>query len=306
MLLVSACSTPTVPPDAQARLDGGERTDAGDEDAGGRADAGGGDAGSDAGPGVGYECGVAPTIVTSLDFSDGESPAGWSQGAQDGGSLEFSDGYLHAGYPNVSDGQTYVWFSYDISALGTLEVFIEFDARMTSPHGFKFLKFFGESGDGYANTTVGLDYTGIDNGGMFSIGFGDGTNRENDTQQIIRLDGEAPELIGRSYGATAVVETPQGARFASSDWGTDWHHFRVRQRFNSGTSTETEVADGRVYLEIDGRVYVDAAGLFNRHYANGPLRAIGLCGWSQGDGGPFTVDYDNIVISTGCFADSAP
>ncbi|WP_198265651.1 hypothetical protein [sulfur-oxidizing endosymbiont of Gigantopelta aegis] len=48
-------------------------------------------------------------------------------------------------------------------------------------HGVKFLKIFSgrnanNTNSGYANTTFGLDYTGGDNGGMYQVSFGDGTN----------------------------------------------------------------------------------------------------------------------------------
>jgi hypothetical protein len=44
-------------------------------------------------------------------------------------------------------------------------------------------------------------------------------------------------------------------------------------------SAADEVADGAYYVEIDGQVYVDATGLFNRHWSNGPMIA-----WSSSVG----------------------
>lgn len=247
-------------------------------------------------------CSGAPAAVATTNFDDGSAP-GWDAGSQAGGSIDFSDGFLHAGYP-VATGEVYAWFSYDLRALGLTDLFIEFDARMPSQtkHGLKFLKIFGQDDGGYANTTFGLDYTGIDDGGLLAVSYGDGTSRSNDTQNIINLDGTERDLIGRS-SAVALVSTPQNAPFSSATWGTDWHHFRARIKFNSGSSADTEVADGAIYLEIDGQVYVDATGLFNRHFSNGPIDRVELTGWSQGDRGPFAIDYDNVVLSTGCFID---
>jgi hypothetical protein len=90
--------------------------------------------------------------------------------------------------------------------------------------------------------------------------------------------------------------------FPSTAWGTGWHHFRMHIKFNSGTSSSNEVADGEYYLEIDGKVYVDATGFFNRNPQNGPIGYVGFFGWAQDDPQPFDVWYDNIVISTGGFA----
>ncbi|MGE0327108.1 MAG: hypothetical protein AB7K71_02305 [Polyangiaceae bacterium] len=238
--------------------------------------------------------GQARTLLFSSDFSSG-APQGVSQGAQDGGGIDFSQGYLHASYP-FSSGGSYVWFSYaPPEPLADLSV--EFDARMPgNTHGLKFLKLFGVNNGGYANVTYGLDYTGIDNGGLIAVSFGDGSAESNDTAQIIRLNGNDPEYIGRSFGQATVL-TPQGKPFASTDWGTAWHHFVMRFRFNCGDSAENEVADGAIYLEIDGAVYVDAVGLFNRHWSNvRGIESIGLTGWSQGDGQPFDIDYDNLRV----------
>lgn len=57
------------------------------------------------------------------------------------------------------------------------------------------------------------------------------------------------------------------------------------------------MADGAIYRAIDGAVYVDAVGLFNRHWSNvREIESVSLTGWSQGDGDPFEIDYDNVAV----------
>lgn len=232
-------------------------------------------------------------------------------GAQLGGAITFSEdislnhngsgGSLKANYP-VSTGGVYAWSTYNIASHNTNNISLDFWAKMpNAKQGLKFIKIFGGNADGdhsnYANTTFSLDYTGIDPGGMYSVAFGDGTTISNDTQQIINLNGENPQLIGRSYGQ-AVISTPTGP-WRSSDWGTTWHHFRIRVKFNSGTSASNEVADGSCYLEIDGKVYVNATGLFNRHYSNTFIDRVEFFGWSQNGDTPFELWYDDIKITIG-------
>jgi hypothetical protein len=214
-------------------------------------------------------------------------------------------GALVGNYP-VATGGVYVWASYDISALETRDVYVEFWAKLPgAKQGFKFLKIFGGEIPGQIytnNTTFGLNYTGGNegNGAMYQVSFGDGRSPDNDTANVIFLDGSNPELIGRSYGK-ATVRTPQRDYFGPEDWGTDWHHFRVHAKFNSGTTAANEVNDGEYYVEIDGKVYVDATGLFNRHYSRGPIGAIAFFDWAQGGTEPFEIWYTDIRISTGGF-----
>lgn len=197
-----------------------------------------------------------------------------------------------------------MWASYNVSSLNTEDVYIEFWAKMPSQYkeGCKFLKIFGERSatTGNANTTIYTDYTGADYGAIRQIGFGDGSTLRNDSENVIDLSGANPQWIGRSYG-TAVVKTPQMSDFPSSAWGTEWHHFRVHIKFNSGTTMQNEVPNGEYYLEIDGKVYVDATGLYNRNPANGPINYIEFFGWAQKDPHPFQLWYDDIRISTGGF-----
>jgi hypothetical protein len=235
---------------------------------------------------------------------------GWLFGAQLGGAVSVSTdtgnnyagsfGSLKGSYP-VATGDVYVWGVYDISILATRDVYIDCWAKMpAAKQGLKFIKIFGADTGGVANTTFGLDYTGGDQGSMYQVSFGDGSSTYNDTQNAINFDSTSPEWVGRSYG-TATVLTPQHQRWASANWGSGWHHFRVRAKFNSGTTAANEVADGAYYVEIDGVVYVDAQGVFNRHYSNGPIDRVELFGWAQNGNAPFEVWYDNVKITTGGF-----
>lgn len=253
---------------------------------------------------------MASASITSASLA----PQGWTIGAQVGGSIGVqqtsspdSTGTIDAlegSYPSPPSGGQYMWADYSVADLNTEDVYIEFWAKMPSQYkgGCKFLKVFGErsSGRNTADTTIATDYTGADFGAIRQISFGDGTTPMNDSQNVINLKGTSLAWIGRSYG-TAIVKTPQMSVFPSSAWGTSWHHFRVHIKFNDGTTSQNEVANGEYYLEIDGKVYVDATGLYNRNPVNGPINYIEFFGWAQHDPGPFQLWYDDVRISTGGF-----
>jgi hypothetical protein len=214
---------------------------------------------------------------------------------------------LEGTYPVPGAGGQFVVASYNLASLQTEDVYIEFWAKMPgAKEGCKFLKIFGDrpAPNNYANMTFFTNYNGGDYGAIYQVIFGDGAVITNDGEHGINLNGSNPQAIGRSYG-TAKVLTPQMAPFSSTDWGTDWHHFRVHVKFNSGTTSQNEVPDGEVYLEIDGKVYVDATGLYNRNPANGPIHNIELFGWAQQDPQPFQLWYDNVRITTGGFMSQA-
>jgi hypothetical protein len=236
--------------------------------------------------------------------------SGWAIGAQNGGSVGVESTMgpngtivdaLEGVYP-AGDANQAAWASYNISSLHTEDVYIEFWAKMPAAKGgLKFVKIFGDrSNANYANTTFGPDYTGIQPGALLQVLFGDGTTVTNDGQNSIRLDGSDPRYIGRSYG-TAVVQTPQMSGFSAAAWGTGWHHFLIHVKFNSGTTAQNQVPDGEIFLEIDGKVYVDATGLYNRNPANGPIDVVELFGWAQNNPQPFQVWFDDVRISTGGF-----
>ena len=221
---------------------------------------------------------------------------------------------LEGQYPAVGPhGETSAYANFYLPSLGTEGIYIDFWAKMpAATEGFKFCKIFGVTSgtspsgtpyQGYANTTFGTDYTGIDPGGITQVSYGDGTSLDNDTQDVIRLGGQ-DQHIGVSAQQSnpindAIVLTPQMSYFTGADWGTGWHHFRIHVAFNTNTQGEP---NGAVYLQIDNKVYVNVSHLANRNPANGPISYIGFFGWAQTDPQPFNIWYDNIVISTGGWA----
>lgn len=231
----------------------------------------------------------------------------WRRGVQDGGSAEIqstctADDTMFGSYPIPgSPGASYVYASFYFDQEENIdELYVEFWAKMPeAKQGLKFVKVFGRKGDNgnVANTTFGVDYTGSNRGGIQEISFGDGSYLLNDTAQVIRLDGQQPYLIGRSYGV-AVVETPQASTFTPSDWSDEWHKFRIHLKFNSGTNKTNEVPDGAYYYEIDGKVYVRAEGVFNRHFTNLPIDHIGVFNWAQTGTSPFDLYYRDVRVST--------
>ena len=212
---------------------------------------------------------------------------------------------LEAQYPAVgASGMGGPWANFSVAALNTESVYLDFWAKMPNGiGGLKFCKIFGAQNDpvGYANTTFGPMWgSGSDLGSFLGAAFGDGSTTVNDDTNGIRFTGVSG-LLGRSYG-TATVLTPQLTNWWSTNWGTAWHHFRIHIKFNDGTTTANEVPNGAIYEEIDGKVYIDATGIYNRNPQNGPISFIGFFGWAQSDPQPFDVWLDNIVISTGGFA----
>ena len=257
---------------------------------------------------------TTPKTLVSLPSSFINTP-GWSVGAQNGGAIgvQATTGpngstvdALVGDYPVAGNGADYEWANYSVASLNTEDVYIEFWARMPgAKEGCKFVKIFGQNliQGSYANTTIATNYTGVDYGALWQVAFGDGTSVANDDQNVINLNGTYPQWIGRSYG-TAVVETPQMSNFSSADWGTGWHHFLIHVKFNSGTTSQNEVPNGEYFLEVDGKVYANATGLYNRNPADGPIDQIDFFGWAQGDPSAFELDYYDIRISTGGFMNS--
>lgn len=251
------------------------------------------------------------TSIPSTMFSE----PNWSIGAHKGGSVgvQATTGpggttvdAIEGSYPNQPSGGQYIWAFYNLAALKTEDIYIEFWAKMPGvKEGCKFVKVFGDlstynGSTGAANTTVETDFTSADYGAVRQISFGDGSTMSNDTQNTINLTGLYPQSIGRSYGIAKVL-TPQGHTFSSADWGTGWHHFKIHIKFNSGTTPQNEVPNGEYFLEIDGKVYVDATGLYNRNPGDGPINHIGFFGWAQTEPQAFQVWYYDIRISTGGF-----
>lgn len=263
--------------------------------------------------------GAATSTATTALASTAQSlstltPPGWSFSTLRGGSIGVAATAsptstanaeaLEGSYPLPGAGGQFILANYNLSSLQTEDVYIEFWAKMPGAKGgCKFVKIFGDhpvTTNSYADTTIATNYAGGDFGSIYQISFGDGAPLANDSQHAIWLDGTHPQSIGRSYG-TATVLTPQHSAFTSTDWGTAWHHFRIHVKFNSGTTSQNQVADGEYYLEIDGKVYVNATGLYNRNPANGPIHTVEFFGWAQSDPQAFQLWYDDIRISTGGF-----
>jgi len=254
-----------------------------------------------------FEAGVVPS-GPDLYFK-AESGATMSVSANKSLNYNGSVGSLRGAYPIAAgDGGYYLYATVGMPRKDISELFIEFKAKIPgNKQGSKFLKIFGQysSSTGYANTTFGLDYT---SGDMNAVSFGSGdldgrAQLANDTHNVILFNGDYPTWIGRSVNV-AKVSTPQKKAWRASDWGDGWHHFRFHLKFNTGTSVQTERADGKYYVEIDGKVYVDAKEVFNRHHLNGPIDRIELFGWSQNGTKTFEIWYDDLRITTGNFLDN--
>jgi hypothetical protein len=255
-------------------------------------------------------------VLLFEDFDDATLPTSLGLGAQAGGQVELSNDpaqtyggvgrSLRGGYP-LATGGVYVWGVANVAAEQTRDVWVRFRARMPSqsPQGLKFLKVFGGHDGGYANTTFGTDYTGEEAGSMRCVSFGDGTETENDTQNIILFDGTDASIAGRAVGRPGYSAlTPTHEVWHAADWGTGWHLFELHVKFNSGTTSEKEVNDGELFVRIDGKVYLDAKGLYNRHPSNPPIERVEIFGWAQGGTAPFELWYDNVEIAIGGFGDS--
>lgn len=257
--------------------------------------------------------------LTSLNFDDGviSSTGGWNIGSISGGKMDIvtdraltvgnSAGALRAYYP-ITTGAVYNWATFDLTKYNTREVYVEFDAKMPgATESIKFFKIFGQNKDGqYANTTFGISGDPGRKGSLTYIGFGDGTDTGNDVNNVINLNGEYPNWIGRSYGKASLYTV--GRDFHYTQWGTGWHHFKIRAKFNTATydyaakKCISEVNDGAYSLEIDGVKYVEATGLYNRHCSNLPIEKINFFDWGDGSSSAFTVWLDNVKISTGGFS----
>lgn len=260
------------------------------------------------------------TTLYSQDFVDSNIPSNWS--AYNGGSIELitdttqtyngSSGSMKCNYPHTGEigGGVFAVGNYDLSPycqLGaTNHVYIDFYSKMpNSKQGVKFCKIFGQNiGVGVANTTFGTDYNDNTTRGTFEYAaFGDGTFTDTDTANGVWFDGTNNSANGghgpgRSEGLPGYsVLTPQNVSWVRENWGTTWHRFQFYVKFNSGTTALNEIPDGETKVIIDGVTYVDAVGLFNRHYASGPMGSINLADYSQTGTAAFDVWYDSIRIS---------
>lgn len=263
---------------------------------------------------------LAPVVLLSqADFDDGLASPDWTPFTSATGSLDFSQGFARGVFPD-NDGSpaergTHVNMTHEIYVDGQdpdadiYEVFVQFDARMPlgALGGLKFCKVFGirtdsqgnvnnDSNPNFANTTFGLWYT---NGEFQAVSWGDGaTATNNDTNSIVSFNGTG-HVFNRADGLGVVATTPKGRYFDATDWGTDWHRFHLRVRFNSGTTAANETNDGLVEVYIDGELWARAENIYNRHYSNRGIYAVKLFGWTEGPNPSFTLDIDNVHVTTG-------
>jgi hypothetical protein len=250
------------------------------------------------------------STLISFDQFESSAPAYWTLGAVNGAtytrstdtSLNYagSSGSLRGQYPTLNDVGCYSGYEGDFGNT----MFVRFRAKMPSAHkdGLKFWKVFGGDGPGgVANCTFGLDYTGIERGGMMGIYYGDGTTANNDTQNGLLFTGEVT-TPNRSSG-TLQLNTPMGEYWGADRWGTDWHKFEFGVKFNSVTTSGNEVPDGEFIIKIDDELWLHATDLFNRHYSNPDIVKVEIFGHTNSSA-PFEICYDNIEVCTGAFGSS--
>jgi hypothetical protein len=252
--------------------------------------------------------GLVPTDVAGY-----EATTSWSHWGG-GASITQNGTFARGVYPDTTGSNANGGFALQLDeSLGIAEIYVQMDVRypLAAPakQGLKFLKFFGGDGNGTttfdsANFTFNPQY---DNGGKWDwVAFGDGATTGNDTSNAIFFGtvdnnpasaGYNASWIGRSFGSETVLR-PQGDGFQFDD---NWHTIKVIAKYNTGTTSGNEVANGRFYVEIDGLVYLDAQDFFNRHPTNPRyFKSLELFGWTQNTQG-FTIDYRNVQISTGGF-----
>jgi len=203
--------------------------------------------------------------------------------AQDGGTIKYEDNTVVANYP-AGDG-SFAWVVLPLN--GAQSAMVTFKARMSAIGGLKFVKFFSENIDGgYANVTFGIDYNSM-SGRIEQVAFGDGTSIENDSNNVINLNGQYPEWIGRSY-PNANVEVPNGV--TPSIVGETLHEYTMYVKFN-----DPGINNGECYLEVDGKLHCRATGLYNRNDENGNLDRVEFLGWTQNGKEPFAIEIRDIM-----------
>lgn len=255
--------------------------------------------------------GAVGSLIAGANFTDGQLiPASIMTGATWNSynpTRTIESGAMRLDYLGGVDVASAPALDITIADLNLNDVYVSFRSRMPGTKGgCKFVKWFGKNNGNYHNATFGTTYSpesGEANGDINRISFGDGSGTSGDTANFVQLKGGYPAGVGRAYPATASVLTPQEANFTGADWGTTWHEFKMRMRFNSGTSALNEVADGIFYLEIDGKVYANVTGIFNRHYSNSLyFDYIAFGGHAQSNPSDFQLYFDDIKVSVGGFA----
>lgn len=233
------------------------------------------------------------TILEQSDF-DGGVPNNWFVSTEKGGTIDFSQGFARGEYPiTAGNAGSHVNISIPVPD-GIDHIFIRVRVRYPGAMGgCKFIKVHGRDNDpvNYANATFGTE---VDTGNMIRVLYGaDG----GDASNFVNFSGTG-HLLGRADGIANVL-APQGQVFS---WDDQIHEISIECKFNDGTSEANEVPNGKFYVEIDGDVYMDATGLFNRNHQNGPIEKVTLFNAAQNDDNPFTIDFLFAAVSIGGFA----
>lgn len=254
--------------------------------------------------------GAVGSLIAVADFTDGQLVpssilAGTSWESYNP-TRSIESGALRLDYAGGVDVDSAPANQLNVADLNLNDIWITFRSRMPGAKGgCKFVKWFGKNNGNYHNATFGITYSpesGEQNGDIHRISFGDGSTASGDTAHFVQLKGGYPAGVGRSYPSTASVLTPMNKNFTVADWGTDWHTHKMRMRFNSGTTAGTEIPDGVFYWEIDGDVYANVTGIFNRHYSNSLyFDYIGFGGHAQSNPSNFQLYFDDIKVSIGGF-----
>jgi len=197
---------------------------------------------------------------------------------------------------------------FNAPSLALQDFYVEFKAKFQNGLGAcKFFKVGGINGNqNYANFTMQLEWFNPQapypqTAFISRIGFGDGAGTENDGNNVVEFVNTNPSWIGsRNYPYTVNDPNTSVTRTRNSNWvpvvGTVYD-FKVRIRYNSGTTALNEIADGIISVEIDGVEAVTASNMFNRHYTNGFLDKLDFFDWSQNNPTSFTLRYSSFKVS---------
>lgn len=249
-------------------------------------------------------------LLSRLDLSGGvptgDGPGLWGFGfLTDANLTVVNDGtntYLRGQYPvdsggSEGSGAPYIYGGYALPELHQ-EVYVTIYARMPGPYrqGCKFCKFFGQRlGSDYANTTFATDYSGTDLGSRQYIAWGDGTFDQNDDGNGVGLDEAYPINTGRNGSLTKIIE--HGGAFDSTEWGSGWHKWQIRARFNSGTTSGNEINDGAYEEHIDGVLRAKAINVFSRNPINHFYDSVQFFGYARGATSPWELHIRDITVS---------
>ena len=227
-------------------------------------------------------------------YSDSPENHGWGMSSNvsvtDTGGLNGSRGIVVT--YNTSGTGPY-WFGKNVNDEQLNNIYVRFYFKVHDPEyagtedayygGCKFLKIFGShDGEGYANTTWGINY---DNPIIREVSYGNGSGLKNDCQCVIRFAGSHTDL-------EVVVNT------ISSDYhlvDDEWHCFEAHFKYNTNGNR-----DGEYQVWIDGNTVVHATNVKNRYDLNAAyFNAIHFANYSHYNTHTWYLYYDDIV-----FADS--